>query len=267
MSTFTTDIAKRETLATMIGTYQQATSMVEQAYTILEQAEKSLRAVFLDKPGYRFSTIERNSTDVGAIASKAVIAKLKKDAWGVIVERMELRRLLSIQRRTELDSQIEKGELPELTDENVLALFETSAANVNTYLEEAVQEVFEYLRPRSSILKTNTEYELGKKVILTWQVEKGWDRGKFRVNYHREKYITALDNVLHMIDGKGPIKSYHGPLYDAITDSPDGTGATEYFRFRCCLNGNLHLEFLKSALVAKLNAIAGGSRLRNEHKG
>lgn len=267
MSTFTTDVAKRETLAVMIGTYQQATKQVEQAYAILEQAQKSLQAVFLEKPGYRFSVIERNSTDVGAIASKAIDAKLKKDAWAVIVERMELRRMLSIQRRTELDNQIEKGELPELTDENVLALFETSAANVNTYLEEAVQEVFEYLRPRSSHLKTNTEYELGKRVILTWQVEKGWSRGKFRVNYHRDKHLTALDNVFHMIDGKGPIKTYHGPLYDAITDSPDGTGATEYFRFRCCLNGNLHLEFLKPALVAKLNAVAGGNRLRNEHKG
>jgi len=56
---------------------------------------------------------------------------------------MELRRLLSIRRRTELDSQIEKGELPDITEENVLALFETSAANVNVYLEEAVQEVFD----------------------------------------------------------------------------------------------------------------------------
>lgn len=262
MNTFTTYVAKRETLSSMIGTYQQATIMVEKAYAILEQAEKSLRAVFLDKPGYRFSVAERNSTDVGKNASDTINAKLKKDAWAVIVERMELRRLLSIQRRTELDSQIEKGELPELTDENVLALFETSAANVNTYLEEAVQEVFEYLRPPSSRFKTNTEFELGKRVILTWQVEKGWSRGKFRVNYHREKYITALDNVFHTIDGKGPIKSYHGPLYDAITDSPDGTGATEYFKFRCCLNGNLHLEFLKPALVAKLNAVAGGNRLR-----
>lgn len=264
MSTFTTDVARRETLAAMIGTYQQATKQVEQAYAILEQAEKSLRAVFLDAPSYRFSVIERNSTDVGATASKTITAKLKKDAWAIIVERMELRRMLSIQRRTELDNQIEKGELPELTDENVLALFETSVANVNTYLEEAVQEVFEYLRPRSSHLKTNTEFELGKRVILTWQVEKGWSRGKFRVNYHREKYITALDNVFHMIDGKGPIKSYHGPLSDAITDSPDGTGQTDYFKFRCCLNGNLHLEFLKQALVAKLNAVAGGNRLRTE---
>lgn len=240
--------------------------MVDQAYAILEQAEKSLRSVFLDAPGYRFSVIERNSTDVGTTASKAINAKLKKDAWAIIVERMELRRLLSIKRRTELDSQIEKGELPDLTDENVLALFETSAAKVNTYLEEAVHEVFDYLRPPQSRFKTNTEFELGKRVILTWQVEKGWSRGKFRVNYHREKYITALDNVFHMIDGKGPIKSYHGPLYNAITDSPNGTGNTDYFKFRCCINGNLHLEFLKPDLVAKLNAVAGGNRLRTEQK-
>jgi hypothetical protein len=263
-SPLTTDLAKRETLSTMIGTYRQATGMVEEAYAILEQAQKTLRAIFLDAPGYRFSVTERNSSDVGTIASKAINTKLKKDAWSVIVERMELRRLLSIQRRTELDSQIEKGELPDLTEENVMALFETSAANVTVYMEEAVNEVFEYLRPPGSHYKTNTEFELGRRVILVWQVEKGWSRGMFRVNYHREKYLTALDNVFSLIDGKGAIKTYHGPLYDAITDSPDGTGSTEYFKFRCCLNGNLHLEFLKPALVAKLNAIAGGNRLRNQ---
>ncbi|WP_170242114.1 DUF4942 domain-containing protein [Geobacter argillaceus] len=153
------------------------------------------------------STTERNCSDVGKIASDSINFKLKKDAWAVIVERMELRRLLYIRRRTELDSQIEKGELPDLTDENVVALFETSAANVNTYMEEAIKEVFDYLRPRSSRFKTNTEYELGKRVILTWQVEKGWNRGKFRVNHHRDKHLTALDNVFHMIDGKGPPES------------------------------------------------------------
>lgn len=262
MSTFTTDVAKRETLTAMIGAYQQATRKVEEAYAILESAQNSLRAVFLDGPGYRFNVNDRNSTEVGKKASDEINAKIKKDAWSVIVNRMELRRLLSIRRRTELDSQIDKGELPELTDDNVLALFETSAANVNVYLEEAVHEVFDYLRPPQSRFKTNTEFELGKRVILTWQVEKGWNRGKFRVNYHREKHLTALDNAFHMIDGKGPIKSYHGPLYDAITDSPDGSGQTNYFKFRCCLNGNLHLEFLKPELVAKLNAVAGGNRLR-----
>lgn len=264
MSTFTTDIAKRETLAAMIGTYRQATQKVEEAYAILESAQNSLRAMFLDGPGYRFSVNDHNCSEVGKKARDEINAKIKKDAWSQIVKRMELRRLLSIRRRTELDDQIDKGELPELTEENVLALFETSAANVNVYLEEAVHEVFDYLRPPQSRFKTNTEFELGKRVILTWQVEKGWSRGKFRVNYHREKYITALDNVFAMIDGKVPVKSYHGPLYDAITDSPDGNGQTDYFKFKCCLNGNLHLEFLKPELVARLNAVAGGNRLRTE---
>ena len=260
---FTTDIAKRETLSTMIGAYQQATVKIQEAYAILESAQTMLRAVFLDAPGYRFSVTYDRSSDVGKKASDDINARIKKDAWSVIVQRMELRRLLSIQRRNELDTQIDKGELPELTDENVLALFETSAANVNTYMEEAVHEVFDYLRPPQSKFKTNTEFELGKRVILAWQVEKGWNRGKFRVNYNRDKYLTALDNVFSMIDGKGPVKSYHGPLYDAITDSHDGTGKTDYFKFKCFLNGNLHLEFLKPDLVAKLNAVAGGNRLRN----
>ena len=263
MTPFTTDIAKRETLSSMIGTYQQAIKEVEDAYSTLEKAQKNLRGAFLDAPGYNFNTNNRDMTIVGKQASDRINADIKKDAWSVIVERMELRRLLSIQRRNELDAQIQRGELPELTEENVLALFQTSAANVNTYLEEAVLEVFEYLRPHNSAHKTNTEFELGKKVILTWTVEKGWNRGKFRVNYHRDKYLTALDNVFAMIDGKTPVKTYHGELYDAITDSPDGTGSTQYFKFKCFQNGNLHLEFLQPALVAKLNSTAGGARLRN----
>ncbi len=261
--TFSTNIAVRETLPTMIATYTQATKEVEEAYQILEEAQKRLRTVFLDAPGYRFSTNDRNMSDVGKKASDQINADIKKDAWSIIVDRMELRRLLSIARRTELDNQISKGELPELTEQNVMALFETSAANVNTYLEEAINEVFDYLRPRNSHYKTNSEYELGKKVVLSWFVEKGYNRGKFRVNYNREKYLIALDSVFSMMDGKGNIKAYGGDLFQAIADSPDGTGKTAYFKFKCFLNGNLHLEFLRPDLVAKLNAVAGGARLKN----
>jgi hypothetical protein len=143
-------------------------------------------------------------------------------------------------------------------------MFQQSADNVDIYLEEAVQEVFEYLRPPRSHLKTNTEFEIGRKVILSWIVEKGWNRGRFKINYHREKYITALQNVFQMLDGKGPVKSYNGELHDFITDSPDGKGETPYFRFKGYQNGNLHLEFKRPDLVARLNAVAGGNRLRND---
>jgi hypothetical protein len=262
MTPLTTDLAVRETLPTMIAAYQHATAEVERAYKTLADAQKHLQAVFIDSKGYNFKTIDRNLYEAGKPASDQINKQIKKDAWSIIVERMELRRLLSIARRTELDKQIQDGELPDLTEENVLALFESSAANMNTYLEEAVTEVFEWLRPHNSQHKTNTEYELGRKVVLTWMVEKGYNRGKFRPNYHRDKYLTALDNVFCMIDGKPPVKTYHSELFNAITDSPDGTGSTPYFKFKCYLNGNLHLEFLRPDLVARLNAVAGGTRLK-----
>jgi hypothetical protein len=266
-----TDLAKRETLTVMIGVYKQAAEDIQTAYDLLERAQGRLRSAFMDSPGYGFATNDRNLYDrVGKKAADATLKNIKKDAWRHIVERLELRRLLSIKRRDELDRQLEDAAtLPELTEENILSMFQQSAENVNVYLEEAVKEIFDYLRPPGSRYVTNTEFELGKRVILSYTVEKGYGgRGKFRTSYHRDKYLTALDNVFSMLDGQGPIKkSYHGPLYDSITDSPTGIGKTPYFKFKCFLNGNLHLEFIRPDLVARLNAVAGGNRLKTDVAG
>lgn len=266
---FQTDLAKRETLTVMLGVYQQACQDIETAYDLLDKAQGRLRSAFLATPGYSFATNDRNMYDrVGKKAAEHIIKGIKGSAWRAIVERMELRRLLSIRRRDELDKQLQdEAALPELTEENIMAMFQQSAENVNVYLEEAVMEVFEYLRPPRSEYKTNTEYEIGRKVILSWVVEKGYNRGKFRVNYHRDKYIIALQNVFQMLDGQGPIKSYNGDLYNAICDSPSGIGETTYFKFKAYQNGNLHLEFKRHDLLAKLNAIAGGNRLKTEEDG
>jgi hypothetical protein len=70
--------------------------------------------------------------------------------------------------------------------------------------------------------------------------------------------------VFHALDGNGTIKTHRGPLIDAIEAAKDGTGETDYFRFRCFRNRNLHLEFKRLDLVAKLNTVAGGMRLRAE---
>lgn len=41
-----------------------------------------------------------------------------------------------------------------------------------------------------------------------------------------------------------------------------GADETAYFRFRCFKNGNLHIEFKRLDLVARLNQVAGGARLK-----
>jgi hypothetical protein len=75
--------------------------------------------------------------------------------------------------------------------------------------------------------------------------------------------INGKNWTSYGLTGRGSVlKSHNGPLYDAITDSSDGTGETEYFKFKCFKNQNLHVEFKRLDLVARLNAVAGGARLR-----
>lgn len=104
------------------------------------------------------------------------------------------------------------------------------------------------------------EFVIDRDVGHPFTQEKEWDM--LHVAYRSDQKLTALDNVFQLLDGKGPVQSYYGPLYDEIQRSLAGTGETEFFKFKCCLNGNLHLEFKKMDLVAKLNAVVGGNRLR-----
>ena len=192
------------------------------------------------------------------------MAQVKLDAWRVLMERLELRKLLSIARREELDKQLSDGKgLPDITLENVWGMFESAVSNVDRYMEEAVLEVFEFLRPPSSKFKTNSEFEVGKRVVLKWYVEPNYSKTGFNARYSYDARITALDNAFLRLDGKGIVSTYHGPTHDALKGAGrDGVCETDYFKLRCCLNGNLHLEFKRPDLVQRLNAIAGGARLR-----
>jgi len=229
---------------------------------LLVSAEKRLKETF--KPdSYLFDLSRTDSRYRRYEDPDELLKELKKDVWRALIDRMELRRILSVKRNEELNRQIETGkDLPDIDEAQILAMLEGTLANTGAFIEEAVQEVFEFLRPRNSRYKTNTEFEIGKRVIL-FAVENKWGGG-FRVDHYREQHIRAIDNVFHALDGNGTIKTHRGLLIDAIEAAKDGTGETEYFRFRCFRNRNLHLEFKRLDLVAKLNALAGGMRLRGE---
>lgn len=258
-----TDLAIRKTLPALVAAYKQSEAEIRQAYDLLESAEQRLKQAFIDIGNCSFSANPRDYSKVGPLAADMVMDQLKVKAWRVLVERMELRRVLSVQSRKKLDDQLQNGtDLPEITEENIVAMLQDSFANFDTYMKESITEVFNLLRPAGSGLKTNSEYELGKRVILRHAVDAGFTRGTFRIKYRYEPEIMAIDNVFSVCDGRGTIKTHHGPLCDGINGCTAGTGETEYFRFKCCLNGNLHIEFKRLDLVARLNATAGGNKLK-----
>lgn len=262
-----TDIVKRETLTAMVGTYNQSIQQIEQAYNLLDAAKTNLKAAFVND---NFYVTSGNHYGLLKDDLAKVLLEVKRRAWKSIVDRLELKKILSIKRREELDKQLD-GEtrhcgdelppLPEITEENIVAMYQDNMAKSVDYAREAVNEVFDWLRPFSghnSELKTNSKWKIGKKVIV-YAIEKGYGINPFRVSYYRDKNVTALDNVFHMLDGRGGLKTHHGPLYDAINGSADGTGETEYFRFKCHKNGNLHIDFKRVDLVNKINKMAGSS--------
>ncbi len=166
---------------------------------------------------------------------------------------------------TSLTASRETGEgLPEITELNVLAMMESTLNNVPQLLQEAVTEVFEWLRPPNNHFKTNTQFEVGNRVILEHTLE-FWGR-QYSVNHYRQAKLVALDNVFHMLDGKGSVKTTRGALSDAIHKCTviDNIGETDYFKFKCYRNHNLHIEFKRLDLVEQLNVMAGGNRLKPE---
>lgn len=268
-----TDLVKRETLTALTGSYQLAEQEIRQAYDLLANAEKRLKAAFHD------TYMEVNPTDrcgdrTGTKAADTVMKDLQRRAWACIFDRLGIKKVMSIQRRNELDNQLynrgghsntERVEFPEITEENILATLRDVMGQSVDYAREAVNEIFEWLRPwHRDEYKTNqkNKWQLGNKVIISYGCERGYN-SKFRVNYSRQANITALDNVFHMLDGKGAVQSHNGPLYDAIC-SCDGKGETEYFKFKCFQNNNLHVEFKRMDLVNKINKMAGGCQLKGE---
>ena len=264
----THELIQRDTVAQLVENYEIAVADLTKAYTLLHSAKNRLNASFgMGQRIHSFDVLPhgyRNGATLANDSLEQVMAQVKLDAWRVLMERLELRKLLSIARREELDKQLSDGKgLPDITLENVWGMFESAVSNVDRYMEEAVLEVFEFLRPPSSKFKTNSEFEVGKRVVLKWYVEPNYSRTGFNVRYAYDARITALDNAFLRLDGKGIVSTYHGPTHDAIKGAGrDGVCETDYFKLRCCLNGNLHLEFKRPDLVQRLNAIAGGARLR-----
>jgi hypothetical protein len=255
-------IILRTTLSQLVAAYRQSDLEIRQAFSSILVAQERLKTDFGRDHSFDIAR-QMETRHLDFDQPDKLIAEIKKDAWRALIDRMELRRILSIAASNKLDEQLQTGEgLPDIEEGAIFAMLDGTLARAHEFIEEAVKEVFEYLRPHHSQYKTNSELEIGSRVILGWAVQQEYHSAKFRVNHHRDDQIRAVDNVFHALDGKGSVKSTRGPLIDAILASPEGRGETVYFKFKCFGNGNLHLEFKRHDLVTKLNQVAGGQRLR-----
>jgi hypothetical protein len=266
-----TDLVLRATVREMVVAFERAERDVRAAFAQLVEAERAVNAAFGNTENYqaiRVSACGDQWRDNFKDVDQAVEI-MTRAAWRSIVDRLELRRFMSIKAYEAMTKTLDKEKLPPITEESVARFAHDHLARAREYLKEAVDEVFEFLRPhgwtRTGQLKTNSQLEVPERVILSYMVDAGFAAGTFRVTYsgNRSQQIVALENVFSALDGRGEInKAHRSLLAAAIEAAPEGVGQTDLFAFRCCKNGNLHLTFRRPDLLARFNQIAGGTRLR-----
>lgn len=269
-------LARRATIVELVRAFEKAEAATRFAFALLVQTEAEVNAVFA--PGSTTRAIRIDSTHNGwhddFTKVDETLLRMRCAAWSQIVDKLELRRMLSVARFDAMTAELDdkKTMPPAITEENVRAFVDRFAAELPVMIAEAAREVFDWLRPRDATpgakLKTNRQharFELGPKVVvpncLRWTSPNG--TAHYGITYNYRQNFVALENVFRNLDGGGSFtRNWQSDIEAAIEASGhEGRGATSYFRFACFGNMNLHLWFLRPDLLAKLNRMAGGKNL------
>ena len=257
---FGSDLIKVQPVTDMVDKYNEASALIERAYLDLERARKMLGDTFGEQA--YIHVVDRQNLEFGEKGYAHIKKEIKKRIWIRLVQLLQIRRFLSVRRSEDLSKQLEKNEMPDITAQAVYETIETLRQNSTEFVREAVWEVFDLLRPGSRkpgmSLKTNQKYgrfALGRKVILSGYLENVYG-DRLRCSHYRSNEVRSIDRVFHALDGREMTDGYLSPLMDAV-NTCDRVGETDYFKFKCCQNRNLHLEFRRMDLVKQLNLIAG----------
>ena len=274
-----TELVPRATIRDLVRCYDEAKANVSAAIGMLKSSQASLNSMF-KLAGNTGVSMRRNrnrydSFDADLIDIDHVLKRMERDAWRYLVDRFDIWRILSEARAKELRDLIDNDKLPTLTEETALQLLHsyTNTVNANKLIDEFAKEVFDWIRPRREIdgrgyngakYKTNREDVVGPRIVREFMIDRDdASRGRFHVCYNdAQQRLRVLENLFRALDGKGATgKGYVSELEAAINASKDGMGQTEYFKFRACKKGTLHIEFVRLDLLAELNRRAGGKNL------
>ena len=248
-----TDVIEHQRLSSIVENYELAQADIKKGFDLLANAKERIEALFGD---YLDDIFPERISDSHLHETAVECASLvRRNAWKYLLDHMQVWSIMSDIAKCHLMNQLRDNKMPEITHENVLGTFQQFFTNADTFFEDAVKEVFNFLRPGPwrERYKTNQRYKIGFRVILTWAVD-SWS-----IKSGMTQSLRALDNVFHRLDGKGSPK-YPDDLVTALTEAirkKAPVAETPYFRCKWYKNGNLHVEFRRSDLLTRLNQLGG----------
>lgn len=253
------ELIQMQSIDSIVSSYHYAVEKIHSAYDELKMARDTISKALGGKDLWHTLAVTMSDN------RESVLKSLLESSWRYIIEQTGVKNVMTEKRNMELKAQFRDGDLPEFTFEAVISMLDSLRSDVGTMMRESVKEVFETLRPCLSKYKTNTEFAVGKKAILEYifYVWKGptWHDVHFEED---SQTLTTLDNVFHLLDGKGVAK-YPTDLKTVVKQThanKEWKCETEYFKCKWFKKGSFHIEFKRLDLVDELNKIAGGTRLK-----
>lgn len=142
----TTELMEHQKLSAIVENYEKAQEEIRQAFDLLVAAKERLTGLFGEYRDEIFP--ERISDSHLRDTAKECADLVRRNAWRYLLDQMQVWSIMSDSARNHLQSQIKDNKLPEITHENVLGTFQQFYQNVDTLFQDAVKEVFNFLRPR-----------------------------------------------------------------------------------------------------------------------
>ena len=196
------------------------------------------------KSGHRYDSW---LTETSEKAMPAITRNIDRSIWRDLMLKSGMLALMDAQARDQWHKNLEDGELPAISEANILSTFKQLHLNK--------REVFKGL---SWDYKTNSPCSFGKKIIINNLVTH--NRWGFSLNWGwRRDQLADLERMLFLLDGK-PIPDNRGDistrLMEHIRDNPAKEAyEDEFFSIRYFQKGTAHLTFKRPELIEKMNDI------------
>ncbi|GKX55248.1 restriction methylase [Leminorella grimontii] len=188
-------------------------------------------------------------------AMKAITHAMDRNLWRSLMQQSGMLTLMDAEARSQWHKSLDEGELPVISEENILATFEQLHLQKAEVFERGIINVFKRL---SWDYKTNNPCRFGKKIILNGIVTH--DRWGYSLNWGwRRDQLADLERMFYLLDGKTIPDNRNDiaiKLMNFISNNrKQQVYEDEFFHTRYFQKGSGHLTFKRLDLVDKMNDI------------
>lgn len=188
-------------------------------------------------------------------AMPVITCNIDRSIWRDLMLKSGMLTLMDAEARSQWAKNLEEGDLPAISEANILSTFEQLHHNKQDVFERGIINVFKGL---SWDYKTNNPCYFGKKIIVNNLVKH--DRWGFSLNWGwRRDQLADLERMLYLLDGKTIPDNRHDVsirFMNFVRDNPhQQVFKDDMFTIRYFQKGNGHITFKRLDLVEKMNDI------------